>query len=103
MPPNIPWHWSPTFGNGLGENERVSMKDAFNLQQKAAVGSSVPLQGWLVRRLSRKPSSLQSDTSALSIFGAGTFFVMGCPVYYHQDVLNVGAVFLPPTSIALPV
>lgn len=82
---------------------RASLKGAFNLQQKAAVGFSVPLQGWLVRRLGLKPVSLQSDTSALSIFGAGRFFVMGCPVCYHQDVLNVGAVFLPPTSIALPV
>lgn len=70
------------------------------------MGFLVPLQGWLGRRLRLKPVCLQSDTSALSIFGAGRFFVMGCPVYYHQDVLNVGAVFLPhPPSplIALPV
>lgn len=38
----------PTFGNDLGEDVQVQLKDAFCLQQEAALGFLVPFQAWVM-------------------------------------------------------
>lgn len=38
----------PTFGNDLGEDVEVLLKDAFHLHQEPALGFSVPFQAWVM-------------------------------------------------------
>lgn len=68
----------PTFGNDLGEDVEVLLKDAFRLHQEAALGFSVPFQAWVMWRPNLTPLPLQSGIWATC----------------HQDAFTVGAVFL---------
>ena len=66
------------FGNDLGEDVQVQLKDAFRLQQEAALRFWVPFQAWMMWRPNLPPLPLQSGIWATC----------------HQDAFMVGAVFL---------
>lgn len=71
----------PIFGNDLGEDVQVQLKDAFCLQQEAALCFWVPFQAWMMWRPNLPPLPLQSGIWATCHQDA---FMVGAPLLSHS-------------------